>query len=188
MRLFQNGNVSAFSGLYARYKQPIFVFLLRQCGDKNTAVDLTQDTFTRVIRSAAGFRHGSRFSTWIYTIARNAAVDAARRQKHRNHRSLDQPLTADGPALSEKISGPDAAPDRQTTARQLQKDLEQAIASLPEEQREVFLMREYAGLPFKEIARIVEAREGTVKSRMRYALESLRQELRDYADYARTLS
>ncbi len=188
MRFFQDGNAEAFASLYGRYKKPIFVFLLRQCKSPSAAGDLTQDTFTRVVRSAGGFRHGARFSTWLYTIARNVAVDAARKQKHRDHRSLDQPVRPDGPALAEKISGADPQPDRLTTSKRLQKDLEKAIAALPEDQREVFLMREYAGLPFREIAQIVDVREGTVKSRMRYALESLRQQLCDYADYARTLS
>jgi RNA polymerase sigma-70 factor (ECF subfamily) len=69
----------------------------------------------------------------------------------------------------------------------LQDEIVHAVAQLPDDQREVFLLREYHGLPFREIATIVNAKEGTVKSRMRYALESLRNELAHHADYARTL-
>lgn len=187
MTRFQNGESKAFEALYRKYKMPIFAFLYRQCPTREAAVDLTQDVFARVIRGASSFRHGSRFSTWIYSIARNLAVDAARKRRHRNHLSLDQSLSGDGPSLGDKIPDAGPGPDRSSTGKQLKDDLAKAISKLPDEQREVFVLREYNGLSFKEIAQITDAKEGTIKSRMRYALESLRSELTDYTDYARTL-
>ena len=87
--MFQTGDAAAFEALFAKYKAPIYVFLVRQCGNREVAADLTQDVFTKLLNRADTFRHQSKFSTWIYTIARNTAMDHARKSKHRNHTSLD---------------------------------------------------------------------------------------------------
>ncbi|MCK9462561.1 MAG: RNA polymerase sigma factor [Proteobacteria bacterium] len=187
MQAFQTGDVQAFQVLFGRYETPVFAFLLRQCGNRDAAADLAQDVFFRVVRGAASFHHQSKFSTWIYTIARNAAVDAARKARHRNHPSLDDSPKPDGPRLGDRIATKDPGPDRSATAERLQADLVVAIEKLPVDQREVFLLREYHGLSFNEIAEVVNAKVGTVKSRMRYALEALRRELRSYEEYARSL-
>jgi RNA polymerase sigma-70 factor (ECF subfamily) len=185
---FQQGDALAFETLFERFRGPIHSFLFRQCGDRNTAEDLQQDVFTKVVTGAPSFQHQSKFSTWIYTIARNAAVDAARRAVHRRHRSLEEQARDSGPRLEDRLQGAGPAPDRSAIAERLREELVTAIEDLPADQREVFLLRQYSGLPFEEIARIVDAKVGTVKSRMRYALEALRRELEEYADYARTLS
>lgn len=188
MLSFQSGNADAFGVLFERYRGPIFAFLVRQCQSRDTAADLAQDVFTRLIKSAGSFQHQSKFSTWIYTIARNAAVDHARKARHRKHASLQESRDEDGPRLGDKIAGRGPEPDRSVTADRLRVDLVDAIDKLPDDQREVFLLREYHGMPFQEIAEVVGAKVGTVKSRMRYALESLRRELSLYEEYARTLS
>ena len=188
MSRFQQGDATAFEMLFQRFHGPIFSFLCRQCGDREVAADLRQDVFTKVVTGALSFHHQSKFSTWIYTIARNAAVDAARRAAHRKHRSLEETARDSGPRLGDRICNAGPAPDRSAIAERLRVELAAAIESLPADQREVFLLREYHGLPFNEIADVVSAKVGTVKSRMRYALEALRRELEEYTDYARTLS
>lgn len=188
MTRFQQGDATAFEALFRRFHGPIFSFLCRQCGDREIAADLQQDVFTRVVTGALSFHHQSKFSTWIYTIARNAAVDAARRAAHRRHRSLEETTRDSGPRLEDRLSNTGPAPDRSAIAERLRGELAAAIESLPADQREVFLLREYHGLPFNEIAAVVGAKVGTVKSRMRYALEALRRDLEEYTDYARTLS
>ena len=187
MKRFQEGDAAAFETLFMRYKTPIFAFLLRQCGDRETASDLSQEVFARLIRSARSFQHQSKFSTWIYTIARNAAVDNARRARHRAHASLEDSHNPDSMKLGDRIANDGPGPDRSAIAERLRGELAAAIETLPAEQREVFLLREYHGMPFQEIAEVVGAKVGTVKSRMRYALEALRRELSAYEDYARTL-
>jgi RNA polymerase sigma-70 factor (ECF subfamily) len=187
MRSFQKGDQRSFEELYRRYKAPIFSFLLRQYATSETANELTQEVFLRVIRSAGAFRHGSRFATWIFTIARNLAIDTTRKARYRKIDSLDENTGEKGPSLGERIPNSGPEPDRAFTANRLRQDIAAAIANLPDEQREVFLLREYHGLPFSEIAEVVNAKEGTVKSRMRYALQSLRAELSGWSDYARTL-
>jgi len=187
MLAFQQGDASAFGVLFKKYRTPIYAFLVRRCGNRETAADLTQEVFAKVIRKAESFKHQSKFSTWIYTIARNAAIDNGRKAKHRKHTSLDSNVGIDDQKLSDKVAGDDPLPDQTAAAHTLRKDLVAAIAKLPEEQQEVFVLREYQGMPFKEISEVVDARIGTVKSRMRYALEALRQALTEYEDYVRTL-
>ncbi len=184
---FIKGDLSAFDSLYTKYKSAVFAFLIRLSGSRESAEELHQETFLRVVRSKETFNFNAKFITWLYSIARNQALDAKRREKYRKHASLDQPMREDGPSLLDRIADTGPNPDRESIGKRLQHDLEKAIAELPEDQREVFLLREYSGLKFHEIAEITDAKEGTVKSRMRYALGSLKVSLACYGDYARTL-
>jgi RNA polymerase sigma-70 factor (ECF subfamily) len=155
----------------------------------SVAEDLLQEVFLRIIKGAPTYKRKAKFTTWMYTIARNLCVDTARRGKHRKAASLDQPLDGEkgGRSMGDIVADRGPAVDRQVISRRLQGRLKEAISTLSEEQREVFLMREYLNLPFKEIAEIVGCPENTVKSRMRYALERLRQELAEYRDLAQAV-
>ena len=186
MDRFQQGEQDGFEQLYRRHKSSIFSFLTRQFTSPENASELTQEVFFRVVKSAHTFKHGSKFTTWLFSIARNLAIDSTRKAKHRRHTSLQQKKD-DEHALEEKLPAGGPAPDRGAVASSLQQDLAHAISKMPDEQREVFLLREYHGLTFKEIATIVSAKEGTVKSRMRYALQFLQSELVKWSEYARTL-
>ena len=187
MEFFLTGDQLGFEHLYRRFKRPIFNFLLRFSGDPEAAADLTQEVFGKVIARGRSFRAQSKLKTWLYAIARNTAVDAARKASHRRAASLDQPSRNDGPTLAERTAGNEPAPDRGLTTARIRRDLARAIAELPEEQREVFLLREYHGMPFDEIAEVVGARVGTIKSRMRYALGALRRDLEQYREHMRSL-
>ena len=136
------------------------------------------------------FQRSSKFSTWLYTVARNLCIDQARKAVLRRHPSLEQnsrnsSSSDEGPTLGETIADQGLLADRGAINQQLQLRLIEAIESLPDDQREVFLLREQSGLAFKEIAEIVAAPENTVKSRMRYALERLQAALAEYEDYAK---
>jgi RNA polymerase sigma-70 factor, ECF subfamily len=163
--------------------------LMRSVGSASIAEDLLQDTFLRVIKGAQSYKQQAKFTTWLYTIARNLCVDRSRRQKHRKAQSLDQPMRDDegSGTLLDVVAGADVGAERQAIGAELQQKLEAAIASLSEEQREIFVLRQVQGIPFKEIAEIVGIPENTAKSRMRYALEKLRLELEEYADMAKAL-
>jgi RNA polymerase sigma-70 factor (ECF subfamily) len=188
MQRFQQGDGQAFKVLLERHRRGVFNFVLRHVGDSSAAEDLLQDTFLRVVQGAHRYKLESKFTTWLYTIARNLCVDRARKMKFRRHRSLDQPVGSDDESpLGDRIADSGAPTDRQAIGTELQVKLEQAIATLREDQREVFVMREYSNLPFKEIAEIIGVPENTVKSRMRYALEHLRRALTEYQDYAKAL-
>ena len=191
MMRFQGGDRDSFAILVRRHKTPIFNFILRQIRNHTTAEDLTQDVFVRVVRSAASFKHEARFTTWIYSIARNLCIDHLRKMSLRRHPSLDQASSRDkdGPTLGDRIANehPSSSAHRQVTSNDIAQRVGVAVEALPPEQREVFLLRQLGKVPFKEIAKLTGVPENTVKSRMRYALERLQQALAEYEDYARAL-
>jgi RNA polymerase sigma-70 factor (ECF subfamily) len=126
----------------------------------------------------------------VYTILRNLCIDQLRRRALRRHPSLDersQRGDEEGPTLLEQTADSRASVEREATGTELKERIMRAVDTLPEEQREVFLLREVSNLPFKEIAVVTGVPENTVKSRMRYALERLQQALCDYEEYARAL-
>lgn len=188
MLRFRDGETRAFEILLQRHQRSIHDFILRSVGAYNTAVaeDLTQETFLRVVKQASTYEQRAKFTTWLFTLARNLCIDHSRRMKHRRARSLDAP-DEEGHSLLDRTANKDLAVDRRVISSQLHQRLMQAIDSLPDDQREVFLLREHADLGFKEIAEVVGINENTVKSRMRYALEKLRALLEEYAEMARAL-
>lgn len=180
MLAYKSGDARAFATLVHRHRQPVFNFILRYVGHRQRAEDVLQETWLKVVRSSSEWQPKARFTTWVYTIARNLCVDSARKESFRQADSLDAPVGAedDGRSLGEAV--PDeagASPDRAAHNVRLRPMLEQALLGLPAEQREVFLLREYQGIGFKEIAEVTGVNENTVKSRMRYALEGLRRQL-----------
>lgn len=186
----QRGDRTAFATLVRRHQTAIFNFALRQLRIRSTAEDVVQETFVRVVQNAAEFKHEARFVTWLYTIARNLCIDHLRKGALRKHPSLDEARSGaegDGPTLGEQTADTRASVEREATGTELRVKIAAAVEQLPDEQREVFLMREVANLPFKEIAEITNVPENTVKSRMRYALERLQAALSDYEEYARAL-
>jgi RNA polymerase sigma-70 factor, ECF subfamily len=189
--LFHAGQAEAFATLLRRYEHPIYNFVLRSIRDRHAAQDVAQEVFVRVLQSSREFNRGSKFSTWLYTIARNLCVDHARRMKHRRHASLDGPASRNddgaGSALVDRIAHDGPGVERSAAATGMRDRIAQAIEALPDEQREVFLLRQVQSLPFAEIAVICGVPENTVKSRMRYALERLQNSLSEYAEQARAL-
>jgi RNA polymerase sigma-70 factor (ECF subfamily) len=184
---YQQGEVRAFEVLLTKHRKPVYNFILRFVGDKETAEDVLQETFMRVIRGAESYKRQAKFTTWVYTIARNLCVDMSRRRKHRKHASLDAPMDAseESGTLLDVVPSTEMGSDRKTVNKELHATMQRAIESLQEDQREVFLMREFLDMPFKQIADVVGVSENTVKSRMRYALEKLRLELDEYKEFAK---
>jgi len=176
MRRYQAGDVGAFEALLRRHRAALHAFLYRLTGDRSRAEDLAQETWLKVVAAAPRWERRARFTTWAFSIARNVALDEARRSSHRTVESLDAPR-ADGRVLADGVAAEAPGPDRGAESALLRPKLEAALAALPLEQREVFVLREYAGVPFADIAEITGAPVPTVKSRMRYALEALRADL-----------
>jgi RNA polymerase sigma-70 factor, ECF subfamily len=174
---YQQGDPGAFESLLRRHRAPLFTFLLRMLGDRERAEDLAQETFLRIVKGAQAWEHRARFQTWLFTIARNLCVDLSRRDRFRRADSIDAEGPDGGPPMVESVPGREIDPARGAESARMRPLLQQALLALPAEQREVFILREQAGLPFREIAEMVGVNENTVKSRMRYALEGLRKAL-----------
>jgi RNA polymerase sigma-70 factor (ECF subfamily) len=174
---YQQGDPGAFEALLRRHRAPLFTFLMRMLGERERAEDLAQETFLRIVKGAQAWEHRARFQTWLFTIARNLCVDQSRRDRFRRADSLDAQGPGDEPAMVDSVAGHEIDPDRGAESARLRPVLQRALLSLAAEQREVFILREQAGVPFREIAEIQGVNENTVKSRMRYALEGLRKAL-----------
>jgi RNA polymerase sigma-70 factor (ECF subfamily) len=187
---YQRGDRSAFALLVRRHQTALYNFAFRQLRVQSAAEDVVQEAFVRVVQNAADFKHEARFTTWVYTITRNLCIDQMRKRALRKHASLDETRggeDGEGPTLGEQTADSRASVEREATGSEIKDRIVKAVDLLPDDQREVFLMREVAHLPFKEIAEITGVPENTVKSRMRYALERLQAALSDYEEYARAL-
>ena len=189
MLRYQQGDRAAFAQLVRRHQTALFNFALRQVRVQQVAEDVVQEAFVRVVSNAADFKHEARFTTWVYTITRNLCIDQMRKRALRKHASLDDARGADsdGPTLGEMTADQRANVEREATGDELKERIARAVDELPDDQREVFLMREVSNLPFKEIADITGVPENTVKRRMRYALERLQAALSEYEEFARAL-
>ncbi|MBX3724653.1 MAG: RNA polymerase sigma factor [Xanthomonadales bacterium] len=168
------GDQAAFRCLYARHKGRLYAFLLRCLGRRDAADDCFQETWARAIGAIGRWRPQARFSTWLLQIAHNLAVDRMRRQ--RPLVSIDDD---EGPLPGSLLldGGPHADPAAALEALQEGRRLRRAIAALPPEQRTAVLLRLDAELPLEEIAQITGAGRETVKSRLRYAMDKLREAL-----------
>jgi RNA polymerase sigma-70 factor (ECF subfamily) len=148
-------------------------FLFGMCGDWHVAEDLAQESLLKAWRSRASFNGRSNVRTWVFTIARNAWIDYLRRQRTRGvEETMDQAT-----ATASTAPGPVAS----ASGREFTTQMALAMTSLPPEQREALAMRESDGLTFIEIARLLDLPVATVKSRVRYALTKLANELRAFA-------
>lgn len=182
MLAYMAGDRAAFEELFGRYRRVLYTFLLHQTGDRQAAEDLFQEVFLRVIRARKSFRRGGGpFKSWLLTIARNALIDTRRRAAVRRNVNGKHREDPERGRAEERIPDNRAAGDPHQAAEigRLRQRIVEALAKLPEEQREVFLLREQVGLDFGGIAEVTGCKVATAKSRMRYALEGLRRQLAD---------
>jgi RNA polymerase sigma-70 factor (ECF subfamily) len=165
MLRYRDGDVSAFELLYRRHNDALYRYLLRLCRHPATAEDVFQEVWGKIIKARDNYRPTAKFTTYLYRIAYNSFIDHVRRNKrHAN--------TAD----IEPDSQPDAgeSPDMLTERGLARRRLEAALATLPDEQRDVFLLHEEAGLSLDQIASVTDCKRETAKSRLRYAINKLR--------------
>jgi RNA polymerase sigma-70 factor (ECF subfamily) len=168
-----DGSIDRFEDLVRRHQRPIINFLYRMVGDFELALDLSQDVFVRVYASLNRFDSRYRFTTWLYRIASNCAIDHMRRRRPITT-SLDAPQRLqDGEVMSQPV-GDEPDPARQYEAKEALARLERSIDKLPEEYRELVLLRHSAHLSYEEMARVTGRPLGTVKNRLFRARETLR--------------
>lgn len=169
MQSFAAGDAAAFETLYRRHRHLLYGFLLRSLGRRDQADDCFQEVWGRVIAAAPRWRPEAKFSTWLLQIAHNLLVDRHRRQRP------ELPLDGgdEGGAVILEDHGP--TPEQEVSRFERQRRLRQAIAALPAEQRHVLLLRLEQELSLEEIGHITGAGRETVKSRLRYAMDKLRE-------------
>ncbi|MBX7147868.1 RNA polymerase sigma factor [bacterium] len=175
MLAYKNGEEAAFNYLLERHKKGVYNFLYRFLGQNENVEEAFQDVFFRVIRSSQAYEPQAKFTTFLYTIARNYCIDMSRKKKTRPVSALEDKKGAEDEESrwEEKVEGSNFTPEQEVLAQNLHQKLEWILSQINPDQREVFLLREKQGLPFEEIATIVGASVNTVKSRMRYAVASL---------------
>ncbi len=166
MLAYAAGDASAFEALYRRHRNTLYGFLMRSLGRRDQADDCFQEVWSRVINARTGYRPDARFSTWLLQIANNLLIDRHRRQRP------ELPMEA-VPELPATDSG--QAPDRALSEFERHRRLRTAIAALPAEQRQAVLLRLDQELSLDEIGVITGVGRETVKSRLRYAMDKLKE-------------
>ena len=175
------GDEAGFSYLAQKYHRPIFHFLFRMVRNQAIAEELAQEVFLRVYRSRQSYRAEARFSTWLYRIATNLAVNHARDTKHeRAARNvyLDAPDEQTG-------ATPDVADDEPSVEQRLlreerMKAIRTQVMGLPERQRMAVLMHKYQGMDYHEIGEVLKLSESATKSLLFRAYQTLRDKLKDF--------
>lgn len=170
----RDGDAEAFDALVVRYQDRVFNMSLRMLGNREDALDVSQEIFLTVYRGLDRFEERSRFGTWLYRITVNRCRDELRRRgsvKHTRPQSLD----ASEPCI--EPAGQDATPAQHASARELEGLVESAIAGLPEEARETLLLRDTQDLSYDEIAAVLDVPVGTVRSRLNRARVLLKESL-----------
>lgn len=175
VRKVRNGDRAAFDLLVIKYQSRVASIISRYVYDSQEVMDLAQETFVKAYRAIDRFRGDSAFYTWLYRIAVNTAknyLEARGRRPQGSADSAEAENFDDGARLRDN-----ASPERVLQREQLQQELRRAIAGLPEELRSAFLLREYDGLSYEDIARILECPIGTVRSRIFRAREAVDRQL-----------
>jgi RNA polymerase sigma-70 factor (ECF subfamily) len=171
---YHQGDAGAMDLLVDRHAGTVYAFVYRFLPDPSQAEDLTQEVWLKVIRYVGGFEGRARFTTWLFRVARNVCLDHLRSQKRRAR----VPREDGDPFALDEIQAKGAPPPEHASNRELAAQVAEAVAHLPDNQREVFVLREEAQLTFREIALALDLPRDTVKSRMRYALGHIRRFLR----------
>ncbi len=164
--------MAAFEALYDRYQKRLFHFILRFARERSLAEDILQETFLRLLKDKKRFRKDSRFSTYLFTIARNLCLDTLKSWE-RKHVFISQENHI------EKAADKSKGPDKILEETEMRKNIQSAIEALPADQREVLILSKYSGLSYDEIARIVGSTTAAAKQKAYRAMLSLTQKLKN---------
>ena len=176
MLRYRDGDTAAFDTLYRRHNDALYRYLLRLCRHRDTAEDIFQDVWGKIIKARSNYRPTAKFTTFLYRVAHNCFIDHIRRNKrHANSTEFDPELHSDPGEQPETITERSLARER----------LLVALQDLPQEQRDAFLLREEAGLSVEQIASVTGCNRETAKSRIRYAVTKLTVAISEPEDAAR---
>ena len=170
MLRYRDGDARAFEILYLRHKGPLYRYLHRLSRNPDVANDLYQEVWSKVITSRERYEVKAQFNTFLYRIAHNAAIDYFRRSGRQHEGRMEEVSE-----LEEQLpSSPTDQPEHQASEMQVRASFQRALAELPTEQRDVFLLYEESGLSLEQIGKVTGVAMETAKSRLRYAIAKLR--------------
>jgi RNA polymerase sigma-70 factor (ECF subfamily) len=167
-----NGREESFEELVRRYQSPIVNFVYRMLGDYDASLDVTQEIFIKVYNSLARYSSEYKFTTWLYRIAHNAAIDYMRRQNP-NQQSLE--LENDEGNYQLQIESPNPTPEQERERDEWRMEIESVVRCLPNNYRDLIILRHSQDLSYEEIAEITNLPLGTVKNRLFRAREMMRE-------------
>jgi RNA polymerase sigma-70 factor, ECF subfamily len=178
----KTGDQSAFDYLVQKYRRAMVSFMYRMARNSSTAEDLAQEVFLRVYRSRDSYEASAKFTTWLYRIATNLAVNHAR--DTRNERpevtvSLDEPDEESGTTL--ELSDGKLTAEQAMVQRERMMAIRQKVEALPELQKMAVIMHKYQQMDYKQIAEVLKKSESATKSLLFRAYETLREQLKEYA-------
>lgn len=166
------GSQAAYGELLRAYQRPVFTLILRMVRDRGLAEDLAQDTFVKAFRSLASYDRSKKFSSWLFKIAHNTAIDQLRRRSVPTV-PLDGPADSDFGPLDQLPDATAESPDTAARRLDLARAMERAVAQLRPDYRQVVLLRFQAGMAYDEIAAATGLPMGTVKTHIHRARKKL---------------
>ena len=174
---FKAGDIEALGSLIERHKAALYGYLLRLTGSQAAAEDIFQEVFLKLVKNPSAYGEREKFRAWLFTVARNAAMDHFRRESSRGEVPLEGTGEKAGPA--DFAVSPEPGPAEAAENRALGEKIAAALELLSTDQREVFYLRHYSGLSFWEIAGLLSLPIGTVLARMSRAAALLRKILEE---------
>jgi RNA polymerase sigma-70 factor (ECF subfamily) len=177
----KRGDRAAFAELVEKYKQPVLNFIFRTLRDETEAEDLAQNVFLQVYKSRSRYRRTAKFSTWLFTIARNLCLNELRRRSRHPAESIEETHTdnEDQPQRQYEDKSQMAPPDKLLHGELAQK-IEEALAELPENQRSAILLCRQDELSYEEIAGVLDCSLSATKSLIHRGRETLKEKLKRY--------
>ncbi len=167
---YRDGDAEAFEVLYRKHKGPLYRYVLRQC-DESYVDEIFQDIWMKIVNARERYKVNAKFTTWLYNIAHNRIIDHYRRQNIR-------PVSNNEGEIESTPSHANKQPEQQAQSNEQVEQLLIAIRNLPNDQRDTFLLHEEAGLSIDEIAQTTGVNFETAKSRLRYAIGKLRDDMK----------
>lgn len=175
------GDDAAFNHLVAKFRRPIVHFMYRMAGNQAVAEELAQEAFLRVYRARNSYAATASFSTWLYRIASNLAVNHARDTRHERGGktvSFDEPDAETGSTL--ELPHPSLTAEQELLRRERLAAIRRQVDALPERQRQAVLMHKYQEMDYREIGKVLKLSESATKSLLFRAYETLRERLKDF--------
>lgn len=175
------GDEPAFDYLVQKYRRPMVSFMYRMAHNAAAAEDLAQEVFLRVYRSRGSYEASAKFTTWLYRIATNLAVNHARDTRHErpeNMASLDEADEETGTTMDVADTSPNV--EEKLVKQERLKAIRQKVENLPERQRQAVLMHKYQQMDYKQIGEVLNLSESATKSLLFRAYETLREQLKEF--------